>query len=453
MLGGGPGGYAAALYGASAGMKVALVEKDKVGGTCLHRGCIPAKELLETASLVRHIQHASEFGVNAGPPSINPSVVQERKQKVIDQLFRGVSGLLKGRKVTVLEGTGTLGADGQGRVGGEILASSAVILAPGSVPRSLPGLDVDDNLVVNSDGFLNLSRIPRRAVVIGGGAIGLEFASTLTDWGTKVTVVEALDKILPGCDRDAADALARAFKKRGIETKVSTKVVRLDRRGAEGTVELSDGSEFDVDLVVVAIGRQANAGTLQLDGSGVEVDDRGCIVVDPYMRTTKPGVWAVGDAVATPQLAHVAFSEAIVAVRDILAENPAPIDYSAVPWGIYTFPEVAFAGLTEEAAREAGHEVVVAKHRFMGNSRALILGDTEGLVKVIAKKDPDDRPGQILGVHMVGPWVTEQLGQAYVSVNWQATVDDLAYLIQPHPTLSELFGETVLSMTGRGLHG
>jgi dihydrolipoamide dehydrogenase len=462
IVGGGPGGYAAALYGASAGLSIALVEKHKVGGTCLHVGCIPAKELLETAAVYRTVSGAAEFGIQAGAPTVDFSVTQVRKQRVIDQLTSGLVGLLKSRKVTTYDGIGRLtGPDTvavSGGASGDVeITADAVLLATGSVPRTIPGFDVDGDLVVTSDELLSLQQLPASAVVIGGGAIGCEFASMMSDLGTKVTILEALPKILPGCDPDATKIVERSFAKRGIDVKTGVAVTghtpRQGQDGARTTVHYGEGENLDVDLVVMSVGRRPNTDDLGLDGTGVVISDRGFIEVDELCRTAEPGVWAVGDVIATPALAHIGFAEGISVIQQILGEDPLPIDYGKVPWAIYCHPEVAFAGYTEQAAKDAGFDVVTSKHRYAGNGRAMIVGETEGLVKVIAEKRSDGTGGRILGVHMVGPWVTEQLGQGYLAVNWEATVDEVAAFIQPHPSLSELFGETVLSLTGRSLHG
>ncbi len=454
VIGGGPGGYAAALYGAGAGLKVAVVEKDKVGGTCLHRGCIPAKEFLETASVFRTVAGAKEFGVQAEQPTVDFAVSQARKQKVVDQLWKGLQGLMKQRKITVVSGTGSLGPNKTVKVSdGTELKAANVILASGSVPRTIPGFEVDGEYVLTSDELLALDKLPGSAVVIGGGAIGCEFASMMSDLGVQVTVLEALPKMLPGCDKDVVDVVAKSFKKRGIEVRIGVEVKGHTPNDSGTTVSFGDGEQITVDAVIVSVGRRPLSDGLVEDGAGVDVDERGFVTVDASMRTSADGVYAVGDLVATPQLAHVGFAEAMVAVRGILGEDPVPVDYGGVPWCIYCYPEVAFAGLSEEAAKEAGLDVVVQKHRFSGNGRALIIGEPEGLVKVIAEKGADSKAGRILGVHMVGPWVTEQLGQGYLAVNWEATPDEVGQFIQPHPTLSETFGETVLALTGKGLHG
>ncbi|MEO7555944.1 MAG: FAD-dependent oxidoreductase, partial [Acidimicrobiales bacterium] len=372
IIGGGPGGYAAALYGASAGLNIAMVEKAKVGGTCLHVGCIPAKELLETAAAYRHVEHAKDFGVLVEPPGLDWSVTLDRKQQVIDQLWKGLTGLLKARKVTVLNGTGTLHPGKVVKVtGGESgdveLSADSIILASGSVPRTIPGFDVDGTLVVTSDEVLSIAKLPASAVVIGGGAIGCEFASMMADLGTKVTILEALPRIIPGVDKDITQVVLKSFKKRGIEVRTGVTVTGHAPSDEGGTsVQLGDGGTVDVDLVVVSVGRRPLSDSLGLDGAGttVGVSERGFVEVDERCRTAEPGIWAIGDLVATPQLAHVGFAEGIVAIKDILGEDPVPVDYAKVPWCIYCFPEVAFAGHSEESAKEAGFDVVVSKHRY-----------------------------------------------------------------------------------------
>ena len=458
IIGGGPGGYAAALYGASAGLTVAMIEKDKVGGTCLHRGCIPAKEFLETAATFRHVAAAKEFGVEAGQPIVDFAVSQARKQKVVETLYKGLTGLVKARKIVTYNGTGALGPGHVVTVKGDDgatveLQGTHVVLASGSVPRTIPGFDVDGRIVMTSDEVLMLERLPSSAVVIGGGAIGCEFASMMSDLGVQVTILEALPKILPGCDADVANVVVRSFQKRGIQIRTGVPVTGHEPQSDGGTiVRFGEGEEVRVDQVVVSVGRRPYADLLGLEGTAVQVD-RGFVQVDQWCRTSEPGVYAIGDLIATPQLAHVGFAEAIMVVKDILGENPVPVDYGKVPWAIYCFPEVAFAGYSEDAAKEAGYDVVTSKHQYRGNSRAQIIGEIEGLVKIIAEKRPDGTAGTVLGVHMVGPWVTEQLGAGYLAVNWEATVDEVAHYIQPHPSLSELFGESVLAMTGRSLHG
>jgi len=335
---------------------------------------------------------------------------------------------------------------------GTELRGTHVVLATGSVPRTIPGFEVDGRFVMSSDELLAREELPASAVVIGGGAIGCEFASMMSDLGVQVTLLEALPKLLPGCDKDVVKVVARSFAKRGIDVRTGVTVSGHKPNDETTTVMFGEGEQITADAVVVSVGRRPLSDDLLAEGTAVEIDERGFVRIDERCRTAEPGVYAVGDLVATPQLAHVGFAEAIVAVKDMLGESPVPVDYTSVPWCIYCHPEVAFAGLSEEAAKEAGYDVVTKMDPFGGNGRALIVGEPVGMVKVIAEKGADGKAGRILGVHMVGPWVTEQLGQAYLAVNWEATPEEVAQYIQPHPSLSEVFGETVLAMTGRGLH-
>ena len=463
VIGGGPAGYAAGLYGGRQGLRIALVEKDKVGGTCLHRGCIPAKELLETAAVYRTVKGAKDYGIGVEGWAVDFPTTQVRKRKVIDQQHKGLQGLLKKCKVTTFAGSGSLQPGRVVRVeadeGTTELRAPAVLLAAGSVPRTIPGFQVDGRIVLTSDEVLDLEQLPASAVVVGGGAIGCEFASMLADMGVKVTVLEALPSILPGVDQDVTAVVVKSFTRRGIDirTSVTVKGHTLAGDGKSTVVHFSGAGEdgahsLEVEAVVVSVGRRPYSDGLIAPGCGVEVDERGFVKVDELMQTSADGVWAVGDLVATPGLAHVGFAEAMVVVDQLLGRQPVPVDYGKVPWCVYTFPEVAFAGYSEDAAREAGFDVVTKKDPFAGNGRAAIVGDTEGIVKLIAEKLPDGRAGRLLGVHMAGPWVTEQLGQGYLAVNWEATVEEVAQFVQPHPSLSEVFGETMLALAGRGLH-
>lgn len=458
VIGGGPGGYSAALYAASAGLQVALVEKDALGGTCLNRGCIPAKAFLETAAVKRHVEHSADFGIESSEPTVDFAVTQARKQKIVAGLVGGIAAMCKGRKVEVFNGTGSLGADHTVTVsmsegGTETITGTNVILAAGSVPRLIPGFE-RGGPIMTSDEVLDLDVVPPRVAVIGGGAIGCEFASTFADLGSEVTILEGLPKILPGLDADVANVVVRSFKKKGITIKTGVMVNGHTPNGSGGTtIEFGEGETVEVDACIVSVGRRPFADELGLDGTGVKVDERGFVDVDEFCQTGEPGVYAVGDLINTPQLAHVGYAEAVMVIKHLLGENPMPVMYDRVPWAIYCHPEVAWAGPGEDACKEAGIDIVVAKHPYKFNSRAQIVGETDGMVKVVAKKNADGTAGQVLGVHMVGPWVTEQLSGGYLAVNWEATVDEVAEFIQPHPSLSELFGETMLSLTGRNFNG
>jgi dihydrolipoamide dehydrogenase len=459
VLGGGPGGYASALYAASAGLTVALVEKEKVGGTCLHRGCIPAKALLHAAEVFRTVSHAGAHGVRL-PEGVQPEpdwpAANSRKAGIVDQLHKGLSGLLKRRKVTVVNGWGRLTADGAVSVDGQTLRGRAVIVCAGSAPRAIPGMEVDGVRVVTSDHSTNsdADRLPERVAVIGGGVIGAEFASVYTDLLVDTTLLEALPHgVLPiGPDRDVADVLARSLKKRGTTIHAEARVGTLEQtsNGVVVPFETPRGSDkIEVDQVLVSIGRRPVTADIGAAEAGVRIDQRGFVEVDTAtMQTSRPGVYAIGDCVGTPGLAHVAYAEAMVAVDHILGENPPPVDYGKVPWVVYTHPEVAWTGMTEAEARAAGHDVEVHKHAMAGNGRAMILGETDGLVKVVAA-----RGGPILGFHMVGPWASELLHEGYLAVNWEALPDDVGRLVHAHPSLSEAIGETMITFSGRSLHG
>jgi dihydrolipoamide dehydrogenase len=459
VLGGGPGGYASALYAASAGLSVVMVEKEKVGGTCLHRGCIPAKALLHAAEVFRTVKHAGEHGVKlpgGGEPEPDWPAANKRRAGIVNQLHRGLGGLLKRRKVTVVEGHGRLTADGAVSVNGDTLRGRGTIICAGSVPRAIPGMDIDGRTVVTSDHATNsdAQQLPERVAVIGGGVIGAEFASVYTDMAVQTTLLEALEHpVLPiGPDRDVADVLARSLKKRGTSIHAQARVGTLEHTGGGVLVpfETPKGSEkIEADQVLVSIGRRPATEDIGAEEAGVRIDQRGFIEIDPEtMQTSRPGVYAVGDCVATPGLAHVAYAEAVIAVERIIGEDPPPVDYGKVPWVVYTHPEVAWSGMTEVEAREAGHDVEVHKHALAGNGRAMILGETDGLVKIVAAKD-----GPILGFHMVGPWASELLHSGYLAVNWEALPDEVGRLIHAHPSLSEAIGETMITFSGRSLHG
>jgi dihydrolipoamide dehydrogenase len=452
VLGGGSAGYGAALYGASAGLDVALVEEDRLGGTCLHRGCIPAKELLQTADVLRTVQDASDFGVDAGVPTLDLGRAQARKQQIVDRLTKGVETLLTGRKVTVVPSRGEIVDVADHRVrtaDGTELAGRNLLVATGSAPNALPGLDFDGTRILSSDHVLELTEVPPRVVIIGGGVVGVEFASMLVDMGSDVTVLEMLPRIMATTDKEIGNVLARSFRKRGVNVHTGVRISGIDERERELTVtwEGEQGEQaVTVDQVIVSVGRSPRTSGIGLDGQ-VSIDQRGFVEVDGQLRTNIDGVYAAGDVVPTPALAHVGFAEAIVVVKSILDEAVAPIDYGKVPWVVYSHPELAWCGLTEDEARERGHDVVVSRHRFGGDGRAMIIGETDGLVKVVADAD-----GLLLGAHFAGPWATELLAEGYLSVNWEANAADIAGLVHPHPTLSEVFGEAALALTGRPLH-
>jgi dihydrolipoamide dehydrogenase len=451
VVGGGPGGYAAALYAHNFGLSVALVEKERPGGTCLIRGCIPAKQWLHVADVFSTVKHASDFGVITSEPQLDWDAALAKKNQTVEGIVKGLSGLLTKRGVEVISGFGRL--DGPGTVvvaGGEgqqRLEGRTVIMTTGSYARTIPGYPIDGTRIVTSDHALDWPARPDRVAVIGGGVIGCEFASFLTDFGAEVHVFEVMDQLIPGGDPDASKQLERLLARRGTKFHVGVAVSEPTVGPTGVTVPFGDQS-VEVDVVLVAVGRGPNTEGVGLETTRARLE-RGFVVVDPVtMMTDEPGVYAVGDIVAgTPQLAHVAFAEAINAVTHIATGVPAPVDYRAVPRVTYTHPEVAEVGLSEAQAREAGYEIEVHKHAFNGVGRAIIIGQNQGFVKVVAEKD-----GPILGAAIVGPQAGEMIHELMYSVGWEALASEAASFIHAHPTLSETVGETLLAAAGKSLH-
>lgn len=451
VVGGGPGGYAAALYAHNFGLKVALVEKERPGGTCLIRGCIPAKQWLHVAEVYSTVRNASDFGVVVGEPELDWSAALNRKNQTVDGLVKGLSGLLKHRGVDVIIGFGRLDGPGKVSVDGDAGSSTVegrhVILATGSHARSIPGYDIDGRLIVTSDHALDWPARPNRVGIIGGGVIGCEFASFLIDLGAEVHVFEMMDQIIPEGDPDAAKQLHRQLSRRGV--KFTTGVGVGPARLVGDTVVIPAGDKaVEVDVALVAVGRGPNTEGVGLEGTAAIVN-RGFVEVDPLtMETAQSGLYAVGDIVAgTPQLAHVGFAEAIAAVTHIATGIASPVDYRAIPRVTYTHPEVAEVGLTEAQAEATGVELVVTKHSFNGVGRAIIIGENQGFAKIIAEKD-----GPILGAAVVGPQAGEMIHELMYAVGWEALATEAAAFVHAHPTLSEAVGETLLAAAGRGLH-
>lgn len=462
ILGGGNGGYACALRAAQLGLSVSLIERDKVGGTCLHRGCIPTKALLHSAEVVDRIRSAGEFGVVVGEPSVDWGKVLGYQGSVVSRLYRGLQSVIKARKVTMVTGSGVLVAPDTVEVDGKTaVRAKAVVLASGSYARSLPFIPVDGSAFITSDHALRLDAIPASVVIIGAGAVGLEFASLYRSFGATVTLLEALPRLAPGEDEDVSTELTRQFKKRGITCLAGVKVISAETGpgGAVITYETRGGSTAAVvgERCLVAAGRGPVSEGLGYEDQGVRVD-RGYVVVDEWCRTGVDGVWAVGDLITQPglglpiphlQLAHVAFAEGIHVAEQIAGEaDPALVDYLGVPRCTYSSPEMASVGYTEAQAIQAGYDVVVARYPWAASGKASILGEPAGFVKSIAEKG-----GKVLGVHMIGPRVTELIAEAQLIVNWEAYPAEVAALIHPHPTLSEAVGETMLTLAGKQLHG
>ena len=448
ILGGGPGGYATALYARNFGLSVVLVEEDQPGGTCLLRGCIPAKQWLQVAEVFSTVKQAKAFGVLTSEPELDWSAALARKDRVVNQLVTGLSGLLRKRGVEVVSGRGWLAGAGTVEVeGGKTLAGRAVVVATGSHARSIPGWEIDGDRIVTSDHAVDWSSRPDRVAIIGGGVIGCEFASLLVDLEAQVHVFELEDQLIPGGDADASRQLRRQLSKRGVEFYLKTGV---------GPAEITDGGvqvsfrdrSLEVDVALVAVGRGPNTEGIGLESVRAEVE-RGYIKVDPdTMETAEPGVYAVGDIVAgTPQLAHAAFAEGIAAATYIATGEAAPVDYRVIPRVTYTHPEVAEVGISAAEAVAQGMEVEVTKHPFGGVGRALIIGQSQGMVKVVAQKD-----GPLVGAAVVGPQAGEMIHELMYAVGWEAMPDEAAAFIHAHPTLSEAVGETLLSAAGRSLH-
>lgn len=448
ILGGGPGGYATALYARNFGLSVALVEQEKPGGTCLLRGCIPAKQWLQVAEVFSTVKKAGDFGVMTSQPELDWKAALARKDRVVNQLVSGLGGLLRRRGVKVVPARGRVVGSGRVEVeGGGTLSGRTVVLATGSHARTIPGWEIDGERIVTSDHAVDWSSRPGRVAIIGGGVIGCEFASMLVDLGSQVHVFELEKQLIPGGDTDASRQLMRQLSRRGVEFYLKTGVEPAELSD-EGVRVSFRNKSVEVDVALVAVGRGPNTEGIGLETVRAAVD-RGYVEVDlETMQTAEPGLFAVGDIVAgTPQLAHAAFAEGIAAATYIATGEPAPVDYRVVPRVTYTHPEVAEVGMTAEEAKAQGLEVEITKHPFGGVGRALIIGQSQGLVKVVAEKD-----GPLLGAAVVGPQAGEMIHELMYAVGWEALPEEAAALIHAHPTLSEAVGETLLSATGRSLH-
>jgi dihydrolipoamide dehydrogenase len=445
ILGGGSGGYACALRGAQLGLSVALIEEDKLGGTCLHRGCIPTKALLHAGEVADTTRHAGDFGVKAEFISIDMLAVNAYKDGVISKLHKGLQGLVKSRNITYIEGHGRLVSPNTIDVNGTLYTSKNVVLATGSYPRTLPGLDIDGVQVITSEHAMKMERVPSSVIVLGGGVIGCEFASVWKSFGAEVTIIEGLPRLVALEDESSSKQLERAFRKRGINFEVGTKFASMTKGPSGVTVTLENGSTFTAEVLLVAVGRGPVSANIGYEEQGLTMD-RGYILVDEKCRTNVPGVWAVGDLIPTLQLAHVGFAEGILVAEEIAGLNPRPINYDGVPRVTYSEPEVASVGLTTAQAKERGHDVVELNYDLAGNGKANIL-KTAGSVKLVAAKN-----GPILGIHMVGARVGELLAEAQLIFNWEAEAADVAPLIHAHPTMSEAIGEAHLALAGKPLH-
>ena len=445
ILGGGSGGYACALRAAQLGKTVALIESGKLGGTCLHRGCIPTKALLHSGEIADSAREASTFGVNAQFLSMDMVAVNAYKDGVISKLHKGLQGLVKSRNITFVEGHGRLVAKDTVEVNGERYTGTNVVLATGSYAKSLPGLEIDGVRVMTSDHATNLNYVPKSVIVLGGGVIGCEFASVWKSFGAEVTIIEGLSHLVALEDESSSKLLERAYRKRGINFELGVRFKSHTVTADGVTVELEDGKTFTADVLLVAVGRGPVSANLGYEEQGLKMD-RGYVLVDEKCRTNVPGIWAVGDLIPTLQLAHVGFGEGILVAEEICGLNPRPINYDGVPRVTYSEPEVASVGLTTAQAKERGHDVVELNYDLAGNGKAQILR-TAGSIKLVSQKN-----GPVLGIHMVGSRVGELLAEAQLIFNWEATADDVAPLIHAHPTLSEAMGEAHMALAGKPLH-
>jgi len=453
ILGGGSGGYAAALRAAELGKSVVLIEKDKVGGTCLHRGCIPTKALLHAGEIADSAREAAQFGVNATLEGIDIAGVHKYKDGVIGKNWKGLQGLIKARGITTIEGEGRLVGPRTVAVNGDTYTGTNVVLATGSYSRSLPGLELDGERIIASEHALTLDRVPATAIVLGGGVIGVEFASAWTSFGSKVTIVEALPHLVPAEDEANSKLLERAFRRRGIAFKLGARFSSVERTDTGVKVTLEGGETLEADVLLVAVGRGPISEGLGYEQQGVRIE-RGFVITNEYLQTSVPGVYAVGDLISIDgaphlQLAHVGFAEGILAAEHIAGLPVVPIDYAGVPRITYSSPEVASVGLTEaQAAEKYGADAIkTVTYDLSGNGKSAIL-NTKGAVKLVAL----EADKQVLGVHIVGDRVGELIAEAQLIYNWEALAGEVAQLIHPHPTQSEAIGEAHLLLAGKPLH-
>jgi dihydrolipoamide dehydrogenase len=446
ILGGGSGGYAAALRSAQLGKSVALIEKDKLGGTCLHRGCIPTKALLHSAEVADVTREAGQFGVVAQFGSIDMNQVNKYRDGIVDRLFKGLTGLVTSKNITVVAGDGRLTGPRTITVNGDTYTGADLVLATGSYSRSLPGLEIGGR-VITSDQALQLDYVPNRVVVLGGGVIGVEFASIWKSFGTEVTIVEGLPHLVPNEDEAVSKALERAYRKRGIDFKLGVRFSGVEQHENGVSVSLEDGTRLEADLMLVAVGRGANTAGLGFEEQGIAMD-RGYVLTNERLQTNIPNVYAAGDIVPGLQLAHRGFGQGIFVAEQIAGLNPAVIEESGIPKVTYCEPEVASVGLSEAKAKEVygAENVSTYEYNLGGNGKSQILG-TAGFIKLVRKNN-----GPVIGVHMIGSRVGEQIGEGQLIVNWEAYPEDVASLLHAHPTMNEAIGEAHLALAGKPLH-
>ncbi|MCY8496481.1 dihydrolipoyl dehydrogenase [Bacillus atrophaeus] len=464
ILGGGTGGYVAAIRAAQLGLKTAVVEKEKLGGTCLHKGCIPSKALLRSAEVYKTSREAAQFGVETSDVSLNFEKVQHRKQEIVDKLANGVQHLMKKGKIDVYEGygrilgpsifspmPGTISVERNNGEDNDMLIPKHVIIATGSRPRMLPGLEADGKYILTSDEALQLKELPESIIIVGGGVIGIEWASMLHDFGVKVTVIEYADRILPTEDKDISKEMQNLLAKKGIEIVTGSKVLTDSFTKTDGvSIQAEKDGEtvtYSAEKMLISVGRQANVEGIGLENTDI-VTENGVISVNDTYQTKESHIYAIGDVIGGLQLAHVASREGIIAAEHIAGLEPLPLNPAFVPKCIYSNPEAASVGLTEEEAKQNGYQTKIGKFPFMAIGKALVHGETDGFVKIVADADNDD----ILGVHMIGPHVTDMISEAGLAKVLDASPWEIGHTIHPHPSLSEAIGEAALAADGKAIH-
>ena len=457
IIGAGPGGYVAAIRAAQLGYKTACVEEANLGGVCLNIGCIPTKALLESAAMITHLGHAKEFGVTIGELKTDMAQAVKRSRQVSERLVKGIGFLFKKNKVVHVPGRGRLAGKGKVEVTGkdgkkETVTAKHVIIATGSKPRDLPFLKIDHDRVWDSTDAMMSNEAPKTLAIVGAGAIGCEFADVYAAFGTKVTIIEVADRILPLEDRDCSAVVEKSYKKRGMNVLTSTKLEKAEigKDGVKLTVKTAKGETQTVEAerVLSAIGRAPLVDDIGLDAAGVKLDEKGFIGIDRQMRTNVEGIYAIGDVAGPPLLAHKGSHEGVQCIEAIHGDEHAGIDYANIPNCTYCHPEVASVGMTEEQAREAGHDIEVGVFPWTANGRALTAGDTDGFVKVIR----DKKYSEVLGAHIVGPHATELIAEFVVGRHLETTADEMDRAMHPHPTLSEAVAEAALASLGHALH-
>ena len=464
ILGGGTGGYVAAIRASQLGLKTAIVEKGKVGGTCLHAGCIPSKALLRSAEVYQTIKHAADFGIEVSESRLNFLKAQERKNKIVDTLYKGVHYLMKQGKIDVYEGygrilgpsifspmPGTISVEMNNGTENEMLIPKNVIIATGSRPKSLPGLKIDGEFVLTSDEALQLTELPSSLLVVGGGVIGVEWASMMADFGVEVTILEYADRIIPTEDRDISKEMGRLLKKKGIkivtQAKVMPDTLEIDQGVSISAEQNGKIESYKSEKILVSVGRQGNVEGIGLQNTDIQIE-KGVIAVNEFYQTNESHIYAIGDVIGGLQLAHVASHEGITAVEHIANHNPHPLQYDLISRCIYSSPEAASVGITEDEAVQRGHRVKVGKFPFKAIGKALVHGEADGFVKMISDEETDD----LLGVHMIGPHVTDMISEAGLALILNATAWEVSKAIHPHPSLSEAIGEAALAVDGKAIH-